>query len=125
MPLPVRRTPCPRHRKAESRKGRVLELQTKIAQRDSFSLSKTSFSPERVNRGRGPSASYPSGSRPKTRRRVKGTVETEKETSRRVAAPSKSGSDQEGSVKGIQLRRRMLRSIKIRARSFGVRRCLW
>src|SRR6267143_3949705 len=60
-----------------------------------------------------------------TRRRVIGTVEKQKETSRCVSAPSNSGSDQKGSVKGVKLRRRVLRSLKIEARCLGVRRYLW
>ena len=59
-----------------------------------------------------------------TNRRVKGTVETQQETGRCAAAPRSRGSDQEGRMKRVQLRRRMLRSLEVQARNFSVRRRL-
>src|SRR5258708_7740251 len=94
------------------------------AQRNSFSLSKTSFSPKRAYRSRGTVGESPKRASTETRRRVKWTVETEKETSRCFAAPLSSGSDQEGRVKGVQFGRRMGRSLEIQARCFRVSDCL-
>ena len=59
-----------------------------------------------------------------TRRRVKWTVETQKETGRCFSAPLSSGSDQEGRVERVQLGRRMRPSLKIQARDFRVRHCV-
>src|SRR5260370_42335517 len=53
-----------KQRKAKSQKY-FDELRTTNAQRNSFSLLKTSFSPKRVDRSRGPSVSHPKGPRPK------------------------------------------------------------
>lgn len=54
----------------------------------------------------------------------KGTIETEKETHQCVAALSRSGSDQEGRMKRVELRRRMLRSREISGRCRGNRKDL-
>src|SRR6266849_2775072 len=54
-----------KQRKAKAQKYFDKELRTTNAQRNSFSLSKTSFSPKRADRSRGPSVSHPKGPRPK------------------------------------------------------------
>ena len=50
----------------------------------------------------------------------KGTNETERETHQCVAARFRSGSDQEGRMKRVELRGRMLRSREIQTRNLGV-----
>jgi hypothetical protein len=122
--IPAQRCARLKQRKAKAQKYFDEELRTTTAQRNSFSVSKTSFSPEREQRNRRSSANHPTGSRPKTHRRVRGTAETEKETGRHVAAPWSSGSDQEGRIKSVQLRWRMLRRLEIQARNVGARRQL-
>src|SRR5260370_35383594 len=62
-------TPAQKHVRLKQRKAKSQkyfdELRTTNAQRNSFSLLKTSFSPKRVDRSRGPSVSHPKGPRPK------------------------------------------------------------
>src|SRR5260370_12385021 len=105
MRAPERRSLSLRQRKAEAHQKLKEELQTTIAQRHSFSLAMTSFSPECTNRSRGPSASHPSRVSTETRRRGKGTMETEKKTNPGLVAPLSSESHQAGSRKRVKLTR--------------------
>src|SRR6266849_8658428 len=100
MRVPARRSLSRKQGTAQSHKDLDQEQQTKIPQRDSFSLSKTSFSPERAERCRGPSVSLPQGARPKHVGGSKGQWRRKKRQAGALPASSKkrirSGGKREG-----------------------------